>query len=589
MTSLAKANEPHPPPGQPWRASRRLLAVKILTGVAASGGIAIGRAHVLSALSVEVSHHFVNEDQIEAELARFDAAVELARTELTEIRQSLAHDAPTELSAFIEVHELMLHDPVLIHAPRALIQTRRYNAAWALSTQVEQLARQFESMDNAYLRERNFDVRQVGERILRHMAQAGGGGNGVSAARAAEQGVDIVIVAHDIAPAEMLQFKETRFAGFVTDLGGVTSHTAIVARSLQLPAVVAANDATRLIAQDDLVVVDGHGARIYVNPDPVTLARFRHQADSERAQRAALSSIKNLPSNTLDGTEIRLDANIELPADVDQALAANVDGIGLFRTEFMFMGRKVLPDEDEQFSAYASVVLAMGGRPVVIRTLDIGADKTLHENIDTQAVVAPNPALGLRAIRYCLANPEMFRVQLRAILRASALGPVRILIPMIAHLHEIESTLMQIARAKTELKARGATFDPSVPVGGMIEIPAAALAIDRLLPKLDFASIGTNDLIQYTLAIDRADAQVAHLFNPSHPAVMQLIEHTIRTCQASGKPVSVCGEMAGDPAFTRYLLQMGLRSFSMHPGCVLPVKNVVRETLLVGSAAKVQV
>ncbi len=547
--------------------------MKALNGVAASGGIAIGRAHVLSALSVEVSHHFIGADELEAELARFDAAVELARTELSELREGLEHDAPTELSAFIEVHELMLHDPVMTRSPRELIETRRYNAAWALSTQVEQLSRQFEDMDDEYLRERSFDVRQVGERILKHLARESGSGHAQTAPGA---GDEIVIVAHDIAPADMLEFKEVRFAGFVTDLGGATSHTAIVARSLQLPAVVACSNATQLIKQDDLLIVDGYSGKIYVNPDQATRDKFAALAETERRKRAALSSIRDLPAVTPGGQRIELAANIELPDDVDEAMAANVDGIGLFRTEFLFMGRKVLPDEDEQFSAYARVVLAMAGKPVTIRTLDIGADKALDDSYNAQAAVAPNPALGLRAIRFSLANPEMFRTQLRAILRASALGNVNVLIPMIAHEHEIDQALVQIERAKKELKARGEKFAAKVPVGGMIEIPAAALALDTLLPKLDFCSLGTNDLIQYTLAIDRADAEVAHLYNPAHPAVMQLIAHTIKTCKAAGKPVSVCGEMAGDTAFTERLLKMGLTSFSMHPGCILPVKNIVR-------------
>jgi phosphotransferase system enzyme I (PtsI) len=552
--------------------------MKTLSGIPASGGIAIGRAHVLAALAVEVSHHFIEPEQLDAELSRFDAAVELARTELAEVRQNLEHDAPTELGAFIEVHELMLADPMLTVAPRSLITERRYNAAWALSTQVEALAKTFEDMDDAYLRERSYDVRQVGERILKHMTQDSAAGQ--SARPADELGEDIVIVAHDIAPADMLQFKETRFAGFVTDLGGVTSHTAIVARSLQLPAVVAASDATTLIHQDDLIIVDGHDGRIYVNPDAATRERFARKAAEERATRAALGSLRHVPAVTPAGESIELAANIEVPEDVDGAVEMNADGIGLFRTEFLFMGRKQLPDEDEQFSAYARVVLAMAGKPVVIRTLDIGADKTLDEEVDLQAVVAPNPALGLRAIRYCLANPEMFRTQLRAILRASALGPVKILIPMVAHEHEVDQARAAIERAKKELKARGEKCAANVPVGAMIEIPAAALILDRLLPKLDFCSIGTNDLIQYTLAIDRADAEVAHLYDPAHPAVLHLIEHTIRTCHAAGKPVSVCGEMAGDTKYTERLLAMGLTSFSMHAGCILPVKSIIR-----GSAA----
>jgi phosphoenolpyruvate-protein phosphotransferase (PTS system enzyme I) len=548
--------------------------MKQLEGVAASRGIAVGRAHVLAAMSEGVSHHLIAQDAIDDELARLDAAIDLARTELAELREGLQHDAPTELSAFIEVHELMLHDPALARAPRDLIAGRRYNAAWAMSTQIGKLADQFEQMEDAYLRERGLDVRQVGERVLKHLS-------GVKPTTFAAGDEDMIIVAHDIAPADMLQFRQVRFAGFVTDLGGVTSHTAIVARSLQLPAVVAVGDATAQIAQDDWVIVDGDSGRIYINPDEPTRAKYARLASEARQRTAALASLRDVPARTQDGKLIELHANIELPEDVQDALTANVDGIGLFRTEFLFMGRKQLPDEQEQFEAYAKVVKAMQGKCVTIRTLDIGADKTLDETYDTQAAVAPNPALGLRAIRYCLAHPELFRTQLRAILRASAFGPVRILIPMIAHVHEVDAALTQIARVKKELRAHGLAFDDKVQVGAMIEVPAAALMIDLLIPKLDFFSIGTNDLIQYTLAIDRGDSEVAALYEPAHPAVMQLIAHTIARCTAAGKSVSVCGEMAGDTHFTRQLLHMGLANFSMHPGCVLPVKSVVRQSYCV--------
>jgi phosphotransferase system enzyme I (PtsI) len=545
------------------------MGMRQLEGVAASGGFAVGRAHVLAAMSEGVAHHFIAPESIDDELSRFDAAIDLARTELSELREGLQRDAPTELSAFIEVHELMLHDPQLARAPRDLIAGRRYNAAWAMSTQIGKLADQFEQMEDEYLRERSLDVRQVGERVLRHLT-------GAAPATVAAGDEDMIIIAHDIAPADMMQFRQVRFAGFVTDLGGVTSHTAIVARSLQLPAVVAAGDATQQIAQDDWIIVDGHSGLIYINPDEPTRAKYAKLASEERSRIAALSGLRHLPAQTRDGKHIELHANIELPDDVKDALAANVDGVGLFRTEFMFMGRKELPDEDEQFEAYAQVVRAMQGKPVTIRTLDIGADKTLDETYDTQAAVAPNPALGLRAIRYCLANPELFRTQLRAILRASAFGTVRILLPMIAHLHEVESALAHIARVKKELRARGVAFDDKVHVGAMIEIPAAALMIDLFIPKLDFFSIGTNDLIQYTLAIDRADSEVASLYDPAHPAVMHLIEHTIARCNAAKKSVSVCGEMAGDTLFTERLVKIGLNNFSMHPGCILPVKSIIR-------------
>jgi len=382
----------------------------------------------------------------------------------------------------------------------------------------------------------------------------------------------------------MILFKRHRFGGFVTDVGGVTSHTAIVARSLNIPAIVGLHHARQMIREGDLLIVDGIQGVLVVDPDPAVLAEYERRRSRHELERTKLKRLKSTRAATLDGVPVELFANIELPQDMEQVRAAGAQGVGLFRTEFLFMNRKDPPSEDEQFEAYRAVARAMGTKPVVIRTLDIGTDKALGED----ATVAPNPALGLRAIRYCLAEPQVFLIQLRAILRASAHGRVRILLPMLAHAHEIDQSLALLKQAKQQLDERGVPYNPTVQVGGMIEIPAAALALPMFMKRLDFLSLGTNDLIQYTLAIDRTDDTVAHLYDPLHPAVLHLVAHTIQTANRGGVPVAVCGEMAGDTALTRLLLGMGLRNFSMHPAQLLAIKERVLRTSVTEAHALVQ-
>jgi phosphotransferase system enzyme I (PtsI) len=387
----------------------------------------------------------------------------------------------------------------------------------------------------------------------------------------------LVLVANDVAPADMMQFKRSIFTGFVTDVGGRTSHTAIVARSMDIPAVVGAREASRLIRQDDWVVIDGDAGVVIVDPSPIVLAEYRFRQRQSELERARLDRLRHTPAVTLDGQAVELLANIELPGDAAGALAAGAVGVGLFRSEFLFMNRGgAVPGEDEQFEAYRDAVIALQGLPVTIRTVDIGADKPLERGggQDHRYDHGLNPALGLRAIRWSLAEPGMFRQQLRAILRASAYGKVRILIPMVAHLGEVRAIFESLTRARQQLDDAGRAYS-RVEVGAMIEVPAAAVMIDRFLRHFDFVSVGTNDLIQYTLAIDRADEAVAHLYDPWHPAVLQLLHHTISRAHACGRGVSVCGEMAGDVAFTELLLAMGLRSFSMHPARIASVKQRV--------------
>jgi phosphoenolpyruvate-protein phosphotransferase (PTS system enzyme I) len=536
-----------------------------LHGAGVSGGIAIGYAHLITSARLEVAHYEIAREEIDAEIVRFDAAVEQVRGELIGLHAAVPADAPAEMGAFLDLHLMILNDAMLSVAPRELIRTRRWNAEWALAHQMEILVHRFEEIEDAYLRERKADVQQVVERVLKGMLGTG------HTPSPPEHEENIIVVAHDFSPADMILFKQHQFAGFVTDLGGVTSHTAIVARSLNLPAIVGLHHARQMIREGELLIADGTAGVLIVNPDRQVLAEYQLRQGQFELERQKLKRLKTTPAATLEGVPIELQANIELPEDVEHALDVGAMGVGLFRSEFLFLNRDNLPDEDEQFEAYRQVVQAMEGRPVTIRTLDLGADKT----INGEQFAGPNPALGLRAIRFCLAEPQMFLTQLRAILRASHYGKVRLLVPMIVHAHEIDQVLHYVAVARDTLTHGGIPFDPGVPVGGMIEVPGAALAVGGFMKKLAFLSIGTNDLIQYTLAIDRTDDNVAHLYDPLHPAVLFLVAHTIRAANKAGVPVAVCGEMAGEPELTRLLLGLGLRQFSMHPAQLLAVKQQV--------------
>ena len=558
------------------------MASFLLHGIPVSRGIAIGRAHLLTPAALDVKHYLVPEEQVEAEVQRLQDAIAAVHHNLQELWTGLPKDAPTELGAFIDVHALILSDPMISEAPLDIIRARHYNAEWALVTQIDELSAQFDEIEDPYLRERKYDIQQVAERVLKVLT-----GTALSVAPVFadedQPPPQMIVVAHDISPADMLAFRDRdgasrSFIGFVTDVGGQNSHTAIVARSLDIPAVVGMDQASRLVEQDDWLIVDGDAGVVICNPSQLVLEQYRARQITMAKARKRLLKLKKTPAITRDGTTITLLANIELPDDCPAALEAGANGVGLFRSEFLFMGRGAqalrIPDEEEQFEQYRKAVLAMKGRPVTIRTLDVGADKPLDQTDHT----ALNPALGLRAIRYCLAEPQMFLVQLRAILRASAFGKVRILIPMLAHAFEIDQTLGMIEQAKTQLRDEKIRFDEGIEVGAMIEIPAAALALPLFVRRMDFLSIGTNDLIQYLLAIDRVDYEVAHLYNPLHPAVLQLIASTIATGHKAGLDVAVCGEMAGDVKLTRLLLGMGLREFSMHPAQLLAVKQEILNT-----------
>ncbi|MEO5670747.1 MAG: phosphoenolpyruvate--protein phosphotransferase [Ramlibacter sp.] len=555
-------------------------------GLPVARGIAIGRAVLMASSRVEVAHYFIDPGQIEAEITRVRNGRNAVVDELHRLQQTIAQmgpkEAPHELSALLDVHLMLLQDEDLISGVKHWIVERLYNAEWALTTQLEVLSRQFDDMEDDYLRGRKADLEQVAERILRYMkGVATPVAPPMSGRRKTQQDlllddsmdVPLVMIAHDLSPADMLQFKQSVFAGFVTDVGGRNSHTAIVARSMDIPAVVGARSASQLVRQDDWVVIDGDAGVMIVDPSPIILAEYGFKQRQGELERGRLSRLRHTPAITLDGQKIELLANIELPEDAPAAVKAGAVGVGLFRSEFLFMGRRGnLPDEEEQYQAYRRAVEGMEGLPVTVRTVDVGADKPLDNSIPDAAHL--NPALGLRAIRWSLADPAMFLTQLRAILRAAAHGQVNMLIPMLAHASEIRQTVSLVDFARAELDNRGVAYGP-IKLGAMIEIPAAALTLKTFLKYFDFLSIGTNDLIQYTLAIDRADESVAHLYDPLHPAVLRLVAETIAECNAQGKGVSVCGEMAGDVSLTRLLLGLGLRSFSMHPAQILAVKQEV--------------
>jgi phosphotransferase system enzyme I (PtsI) len=546
----------------------------VLHGYPVSSGITVGNAHLVSTARLEVAHYEVAPEAVDAEVARFDRAMKAAQQELADLKSHIPPGSPAEFEAFLDLHRMILNDSALAQAPREMIRKRRANAEWALVQQMERLVERFEEIDDPYLRERKADVQQAVERVLAVLM-----GNQTLTELAISEEEKLIVVAHDLSPADMILFKKHHFGGFVTDVGGVTSHTAIVARSLGIPAIVGLHHARETISEGETLIVDGIQGLLIVNPDPLVLAEYRARQAELKAERKRLRRLKSTPAATVDGTPIELYANIELPQDMPEVLEAGAEGVGLFRTEFMFLNRKELPGEEEQFEAYREVAKAMRGRPVVLRTLDLGADKALNGSGDG-AHTMPNPAMGLRAIRFCLAEPQMFLTQLRAILRASHYGKVRILLPMLAHAHEIDQTLTLISQAKAQLDERRQPYDKEIQIGGMIEIPAAALALPIFMRRLNFLSIGTNDLIQYTLAIDRTDDSVAHLYDPLHPAVLTLVAGTIQTATRGGVPVAVCGEMAGDLQMTRLLLGLGLRNFSMHPSQLLPTKERILRTNL---------
>jgi phosphotransferase system enzyme I (PtsI) len=537
-------------------------------GIGVSSGIAIGRAHLVSNALLEVVHYQLPQHLIDNEIKRFENAINTVKSDLERIRHSLSKNAPAELSAFIGTHLMMLADKSLSEVPKDIIRKEYCNAEWAIKQQMDDIVEQFEAIEDAYLRERQHDVVQVVERVIKVLL----GHPAPGQAEIKQNESAMILVAHDISPADAIQFKQHNFAAFITDVGGATSHTAILARSLNIPSIVALQRARDLINDGELIIVDGTLGVVIANPSAEILAEYKLRQEQFELEQQKLKRITTTKAVTMCGTAIELHANIEVPEDVAAVKASGATGIGLYRTEFLFMNKREMPNEEEQFKAYRQVAEAMHGLPVTIRTLDLGADKQM--NPDTISECA-NPALGLRAVRLCLSEPQIFHTQLRALLRASHYGNIKILIPMLSTLSELRQTKLLLERAKLSLRRQNIPFNENIALGGMIEVPAAAINAEAFAKELDFLSIGTNDLIQYTLAIDRTDDAVAHLYNPLHPSVLKLISITIKAGAKLGKAVAVCGEMAGDAKLTKLLIGMGLRQLSMHPSNVLSVKQQI--------------
>ena len=534
-------------------------------GVSVSNGIAIGKANLISNALFEVVRYEITNREIPNEIKRLTRAIDSVRKDLLRIKKQLQKESSEEFSAFIDTHLMILADKNFSEKPKIIINDDNCNAEWALKKQMDFFVDKFEKIKDEYIKERKNDVIQVVERILKvllgHPRQANQVNNESSA----------ILVAHDISPADALQFKKHQYAAFLTDMGGSTSHTAILARSLNIPSIVALQNARSLIKNNEQIIVDGNQGIVIVNPSKDILEEYQVRQNIWGIEQKKLSKIKNIKCKTLNNENIELLANIEVPDDIKSVKENGASGIGLFRTEFLFMNRKELPNEEEQFEIYKSVVKAMSGKTVVIRTLDSGADKLT--SADT--TVSSNPALGLRAIRLCLSEPQLFNIQLRAILKASHFGKIKILIPMLSSLSELRQTKLLIERAKKSLRNEKISYDRYIKIGGMVEVPAVAINAEAFAQELDFLSIGTNDLIQYTLAIDRTDDRVSHLYNSLHPAILKLINLTIKAGNKYNKEVSICGEMAGDSKLTKLLLGMGLKHFSMHPSRILSVKKQV--------------
>ncbi len=544
-----------------------------LHGKGVSSGIAIGRAYVLKRERLKIPEYVIPAAFVEDEVQRFLEAVETTRQELSDIRDHIPPDAPVEAASFLDTHLLILNDTMVSEAPIKDIRDNQWNAEFALKTQSDRLVAVFEGMEDPYLRNKKIDVAQVVERVLRNLLNPDEG----EAELIPDELAGRVVVANDLAPADAVTLKNKGIAAFVTNLGGPISHTAILSRSLGIPAIVAVHGATRYIDNNDELIVDGKRGILFVAPDPIVISEYEKRARKiERVQRE-LKALRTSEAISRDGVTVQLLANIELPEDMAGVHQALASGIGLYRTEFLFMNRKTPPDEEEQFAAYVKVIRELPGRPVTIRTLDLGADKQADIDLPTTAV---NPALGLRAVRLCLQEVGLFKVQLRAILRASAFGTVRLMIPMLSNIDEIARVIEIVREVQEELLRIGVNFDTNIPIGGMIEVPAAAVSADLFAAHLDFLSIGTNDLIQYTLAIDRVDDTVNYLYDPLHPSVLRLIAMTIDAADKQGIPVAMCGEMAGDTRYTRLLLGLGLREFSMHPSALLEIKKIVRESAI---------
>ena len=545
-----------------------------IQGISVSRGIAIGQVHCIKRDQIDTPEYLIRKTQIDSEILRLDNAITNARKELRAIRDHIPSSTSINISEFINTHLLMLEDNALTEEPKRIIKDRLCNAEWALKLQRDALVNVFDEMADAYLSTRKDDVGHVVNRILRILLKQ----KPLLDELPDEHLRGKVIVADDLTPADTVLMQHYGIAAFATEFGGSTSHTAILARNLRIPAVVGLHSAKKLIKNDDLVILDGGSGIVLVNPDKTVLSYYIKKQNEVKKYYSSLEKLKDSPARSIDGIPITLMANIELPEDFETVRDIGAAGVGLYRTEFLYMNRNNPPDEEEHFQTYIKVIEALRGLPLTIRTVDLGADKEVDGAGRQTSNIRSNPALGLRAVRLCLKEPEFFRPQLRAILRASAHGPIRIMIPMLTNTQEMQQVLFIIDELKLELKNKLIEFDQEIKVGGMIEVPASAICADIFADKLDFLSIGTNDLIQYTMAIDRINDEVNYLYDPLHPAVLRLIQATIVAGQKANIPISMCGEMAGEKEYTQLLLGLGLREFSMHPATLLEVKEIINKT-----------
>jgi len=538
-----------------------------LKGIAISRGFALGPARLMLSVPQQLDAQTLKSSELKRECTRLERAFSAASSELKRARKRLPKELPPEVGEVIDTHILLLEDQSFVEETKALIHAKSVKAQWALKLKQDELLAVFSAMQEEYLQQRFEDVRQVISRVQRQLA-------GVRSERLTGSRLrGAVIVAHEVTPAELSEFAQNKVAAIVSASGGPLSHTAILARSLKIPAVMGLGmGAIQAISEGNTVALNGHSGEVHVRPRLALRAEFLARKIKASGRERAFSQIRRLPCVSKDGVDVCMLANVEIGPEVEQALAAGALGIGLYRSEFLFVGRNQMPTEEEQFIAYRDVLQALAPLPVVIRTLDIGSDKGFLPGLP----VSVNPALGLRAVRLCLRHPQLFRAQLRALKRASVFGNLKILVPMLSALEEVRAVKRLIASVEAELKDERIAFAADTPLGGMIEIPAAAIAARHFARELDFLSIGTNDLIQYTLAIDRSDDQVAHLYNPTHPAILKLIRRVIVAAERAGKPVTLCGEMAADPRLTRLLLGLGLREFSMSPAALLEVKHAIR-------------
>ncbi len=544
-----------------------------LYGMGVSRGIAIGKAHIIQRDQLDIPEYMIASEGIGAEVDRLNEAVNQAKQQLHAIRDHIPAETTSEIAAFIDTHLLMLDDSALLAEPIRLIRQRCFNAEWALKMQRDALVSVFDEMDDAYLRTRKDDIGHVVNRVQRILLKQTPLRHEEPDSRLA----GYIVIADDLAPADTVLIQHHGIAAFATEHGGPTSHTSILARSLGVPAIVGLNEAERYVKEDELVIIDGGSGVMLIDPDENILAHYRQKRQQDRAYDSSLTALKEAPAKTTDNIAITLQANIELPQDFDIVRQVGASGVGLYRTEFLYMNREHPPEEEEHFATYLSVLDALAGLPLTIRTVDLGADKQVDGGHQGGAVQS-NPALGLRAVRLCLRESGLFRPQIRAILRASAHGKVRLMLPMLSSPQETLQVIAIIDEIKAELRREGVDFDHDIPIGGMIEVPAAAICADIFARDLDFLSLGTNDLIQYTIAIDRVNNEVNYLYDPLHPAVLRLIQTTLAAGKQAGIPVAMCGEMAGDPKYTRLLLGMGLTEFSLHPNNLLQVKKIIMES-----------